>query len=105
MVCFGIFVYAAFDPARMAVFPRCPFFRLTGFRCPGCGSQRALHQLLHGDFATALSYNAFLVLVLVGFIGWMALQNFVKPIEKRRVGYLLVIVVALWTVLRNIFGW
>lgn len=46
-------VYFFFDPAGSRLFPRCPFLSLTGLRCPGCGSQRALHSLLHGEIARA----------------------------------------------------
>ncbi|MEE1348254.1 MAG: DUF2752 domain-containing protein, partial [Bacteroidales bacterium] len=53
-----------FDPARSGLFPHCPFLMMTGFKCPGCGSQRAIHSLLHLDFATAFRYNAMLVLSL-----------------------------------------
>lgn len=37
---------------------------LTGYDCPGCGSQRMFHALLHGDIAGAWRHNAFLLLVL-----------------------------------------
>lgn len=40
------------------------FRTLTGHNCPGCGSQRMLHALLHGDFAAAWGYNAFLLIML-----------------------------------------
>lgn len=36
----------------------CTFLMLTGFYCPGCGSSRALRQILHLDFYGALRYNA-----------------------------------------------
>ena len=48
----AVAVYFALDPARHP-FPRCMFLTLTGWQCPGCGSQRALHALLHGDIASA----------------------------------------------------
>lgn len=35
----------------------CVFKTLTGYDCPGCGAQRALHAALHGRFAEALSFN------------------------------------------------
>ena len=56
-------VYGLFDPARR-FFPRCPFHMLTGLDCPGCGSQRAVHSLLHGDVSTAFGYNQLLVVML-----------------------------------------
>jgi hypothetical protein len=52
------------DPARVPIYPVCLFHRLTGLDCPACGSLRALHELLHGNFVAALHFNAFLVLSL-----------------------------------------
>jgi Protein of unknown function (DUF2752) len=52
------------DPARSGVYPPCLFHLLTGWYCPGCGSARALHQLLHGHLGTALSLNPAAVLVV-----------------------------------------
>ncbi len=49
------------DPATHKFYPACQFHRFTGLNCPGCGMTRALHALLHGDFATALRDNALLV--------------------------------------------
>jgi len=60
-----------FDPARFPIYPVCPFHQLTGLECPGCGSLRALHQLLHGHLVAAFRFNAFVVLSLpVGV--WLA---------------------------------
>ena len=49
-----------FNPAN-GRFPVCPFHALTGWLCPGCGSQRALHDLMHGNFGEAFRHNALLV--------------------------------------------
>ncbi len=49
-------VYFVLDPARYP-FPRCPFHWLTGLYCPGCGSQRAFHALLHGRVGQAAGLN------------------------------------------------
>lgn len=57
-------VYALFDPSSSVLFPKCPFRMLSGLECPGCGSQRAVHSLLHGDIGGALGYNALLVVSL-----------------------------------------
>lgn len=53
-----------FDPATSGVFPPCPLRFLTGWYCPGCGSLRALHQLLHGNLPGALALNPLLVFAL-----------------------------------------
>jgi hypothetical protein len=57
------------DPATTRMFPTCPFHELTGLHCPGCGATRAMHQLLHGHFATAFDYNP-LVVTLLPFAAW-----------------------------------
>lgn len=46
-----------YDPATAPFFPPCLFHVLTGLHCPGCGSLRAFHALLHGDVPRALSLN------------------------------------------------
>jgi len=57
-------IYYQLDPSQSGVFPRCPFLSLTGFKCPGCGSQRAIHALLHGDVGAAFGHNAMLLIAL-----------------------------------------
>ena len=63
-------VLFTFDPTFSSFYPGCLFYRTTGLLCPGCGSLRALHQLLHGNFVTALRFNPllFLTFILVGII-------------------------------------
>src|SRR5437868_5536223 len=46
-----------FDPAITWWFPSCPLYAITGWRCPFCGSLRALHALLVGAPVTALLLN------------------------------------------------
>lgn len=46
----------------------CPFKKLTGYDCPGCGFQRSLLALFCGHFADSLHlYPATIPLLLVGF--------------------------------------
>lgn len=67
-----IIVYGKFHPETSGVFPKCPFLSLTGYECPGCGSQRAIHYLLNGKIGSAFNANALLILfipyILLGFI-------------------------------------
>jgi len=53
-----------FDPATSSIFPPCPLHYLTGLYCPGCGSLRALHALLHGDLRRAWAMNPLAIVVL-----------------------------------------
>ena len=57
-----------FEPGRSGFFPSCPFRALTGFACPGCGSTRGLHCLLHGQWAAAFEFNPLLILSLPFFL-------------------------------------
>lgn len=52
------------EPGKSAFLPGCPFRALTGFTCPGCGTTRGLHQLLHGNLAAAFQLNPFMILAL-----------------------------------------
>ena len=60
----GVAVLYAFDPRNPGNYPICPFLGLTGYHCPGCGTLRALHQLLHGNVIAALGYNPLTILSL-----------------------------------------
>ena len=48
----------------------CPFRRITGVWCPGCGMTRAFGWLAHGDLHQALRYHPLAPLLLIeGVIG------------------------------------
>lgn len=111
LLVFGI-IYYALDPSQSGMFPRCTFLTLTGYKCPGCGSQRAIHALLHGDVVGAFKYNALLLIS----IPWIALclyaetQRIRNPrlytrINAPQLMWLFLITVLLWWLLRNIFNW
>ena len=71
-------MYGLLDPARHALFPKCPFLMLTGgLRCPGCGSQRAVHALLHLEFKEAFLYNP-MVVISIPFLVLLALAAITK---------------------------
>ncbi len=55
--CVLVLFYYFTDARYSALFPKCPFFVLTGLYCPGCGSQRAISALLHGELVQAAGYN------------------------------------------------
>ncbi len=99
-----------FNPSASALYPTCPFLAFTGCYCPGCGSLRALHQLMRGRLVTAFGLNSLMVLS-VPFIGYFFASRtmfvvaghplktfFVRPVL---IWALLGVILAYW-VLRNI---
>jgi hypothetical protein len=99
------------DPALPGGYiPPCPVFALTGLYCPGCGTARALHSLLHADLPAALGYNPLLVVALpfiAAVLGAYALQwtrgtSLPSFVTSRAVGLAALWLVATYAVLRNI---
>ena len=54
----------AFEPGKTGFFPICMFRFFTGFTCPGCGTTRALHQIVHGHFLTAFTLNPLFMIAI-----------------------------------------
>ena len=68
-----------FNPADSFLYAPCPFYALTGLYCPGCGSLRAIHQLLHMHFLSAFKLNPLLFLStpLLGYL--LSRSYFFRP--------------------------
>lgn len=105
-------LYYAVDPSHSAWLPQCPFHALTGWECPACGGQRALHALLHGRLGEAVRFNLFLVVSVPYFLAvvWTSLDRGrvagrLRPIVQHRwVAYAYCVLFALWWVVRNLPG-
>jgi hypothetical protein len=106
-----------FDPATSKLYPPSPFRALTGLYCPGCGTLRALHQLLRGHFIAAFGLNPLMVISLPFMVysycsyGLEAIRGRSLPkifISARWIWFILQAIIAYWIV-RNIpvapFSW
>lgn len=105
------FIYYWYSPTHYQFFPKCVFKSVTGLSCPGCGAQRATHELLHFNIAKAFSYNALLVVALpftvVALIYYnTSLRNRFPKLTRFFFGrhgiMLLLIIVLLFFILRNL---
>lgn len=56
-------------------FISCPFYKITGYQCSGCGSQRAFHEILHLNFEEAFHQNA-LVLIAIPYFSLIFFTSF-----------------------------
>lgn len=63
-----------FPPATSWIYPPCLIRTATGFYCPGCGTTRALHALLHGDLKQAAHHNLLLVAMLPALAAFLMVQ-------------------------------
>ena len=104
-----VFFYI-FNPSTLHFFPPCPFHKLTGLHCPGCGSLRAMHHLLHGHPIEAFGLNPLMVLALP-FIGFSFVMYFFHRILGKSLSKIFIpasyiwiflwVVISFW-ILRNI---
>lgn len=56
----------------MFVRPFCPFHKVFGIPCPGCGGVRAVYSLMRGDIADALNINPVAILFAFACVGVVA---------------------------------
>ena len=103
-------LYYFFDPAVNNWFPPCPFYRVTGYFCPGCGSQRAFHSLLHLDLPSVFRNNFLFLpaLLLIGYHYMYPYANRLPGIRlpdllfRRATPWILLFIIILFWILRNI---
>jgi len=88
-----------FNPVTSGFFPKCPSHLLTGLHCPGCGTTRCIHSLVHGEFILALRYN-FLTVLALPLLVLMAI--FPEKFSSSKFAFALLIVIVAFTVFRNI---
>ena len=111
-----VVVYRCINPVGTTAgeyMPKCFVKGLTGYDCPSCGSQRALHAILNGEFKRAILFNPFIFLALPYLLAllYTALSRDrfarrIKPFVRHRIAIwsFLVLYIA-WWVIRNSEWW
>lgn len=107
----GISILYFLNPENTIWMPKCPFYLLTGYQCPGCGIQRAVHQLLHLNLHKAFEYNMF-VFILAPYILSLIIVTWFDPKEKLKklknicysstTIYIYLVLMVVWWIIRNI---
>lgn len=99
------------DPGQVAWYPKCPIKLLTGWDCPGCGSSRALHALLHGEVGRALAFNPIWVVGIpyVLILSWLEYfggkercPQLRQAMTSRVAAWIILGVLGAYTVVRNL---
>jgi len=103
-------LYFYIKPSNVNFLPKCPLYVTTGIYCPGCGSQRATHELLHFHFLGVLRQNALYVLGLL-FLAYHLIINILNSLFKKNIynyvyhpktPYIILIIIIVFWILRNI---
>lgn len=106
----GVVLYNL-NPVEYRFMPKCIFKMITGYSCPGCGIQRAIYALMHGEVVKAIQYNYYLLYsgpyALSFLLVWLMPEEKICKkikgiIENKYVVDFYVITFVIWLVIRNI---
>jgi hypothetical protein len=106
----GMVVLFLYEPQQVRFLPKCVFYEATGLFCPGCGSTRASHELLHGNVSAAAAFNPLLVALIPLFLAEGALAAFaairgcrrLSLFANRAVSWVVVVAVIGFFIARNV---
>lgn len=105
-------LYFFYNEANSGWSMQCTFYQFTGLHCPGCGGQRALHHLLHGEFLKAFRSNILFVIFTPFFVYLYVVLVEVYGLNKQKhldnfwfsgnFGWIVLLITLSFFILRNI---
>ena len=106
----GVVLYL-YSPESLRI-PRCPFLQLTGWQCPGCGSLRGIHALLHGNIVRVLQLNVMLIPALL-YLALLMMLELTRPhsvraerlyrrFSGRIASWIIFVLIVVWGIGRNL---
>lgn len=104
------YLYFRYDPINNLLFPKCPLLQTTGIYCPGCGSQRATHALLHFDLINVFKINLLFlptILLVMYHVGIQIINkilntHYTSILDHSKAPVVTLVVVILFWILRNL---
>jgi len=104
LILFGT-VYYYFGQIIMHILPPCLLYTLTGLKCPMCGGQRAIYQLIHGNILEALKLNALLILSIFAGLLIFLRMLYTRSFHIKLIWiYIYVVLISVFTIIRNIIN-
>lgn len=108
----GAILLYSHDPEKTTWSPKCIILMTTGYKCPGCGIQRMVYHLMHGEVLTAIKYNYFAAFVLPLAAVWGACSLSANKVcikvrnilESKTSGFLYIGLYFFWWIFRNVMG-
>lgn len=107
LIAAGVILFV-FDPGTTQWMPQCPSHYLTDYDCPGCGTLRGVHAILHGDIAAAWHFNAalFFAVPLIIALALAPHTRVGSPLRRladsRWTPLTVLLLLIAWTILRNL---
>ncbi|MDR0230283.1 MAG: DUF2752 domain-containing protein [Flavobacteriaceae bacterium] len=114
LICGGLTYYYLFFGEDGQAGMTCVFNKTFGWQCPGCGGQRAVKALLHGDFRQAFVFNPMIYIFtpFILYLGIIVVEGYL--IGNKRIvqllqfptyfGYWFLAIIILFTIVRNIWS-
>ena len=112
LLLFGVvaFFYFTINPSEVDFMLKCPLYSSTGVYCPGCGSQRAIHHLLHFNIIKAAQNNILFLIAIIAalyhysipLINTRFTKNYKSIFDSNRNLIIVLIITILFWILRNI---
>lgn len=99
----GVAILRVYDPASAGFFPPCPFRAMTGYLCPGCGTTRALHEILNGNIWAAFRFNP-LMMFLLPYVGYAGMSSAMETLFGRALPRVFIRPAYIWTLLAVILA-
>jgi Protein of unknown function (DUF2752) len=106
----ALLAVATKDPRTRGMGVLCPSRRFLGIYCPGCGSTRAMYDLMHGLPSSAVRNNPLMVFPGLLVLGWF-LASLISTVAfgwafrlrtPNWVGYTIAALLVAYGVLRNV---